>query len=47
MEAVQVHCEILEEQHRKSLKSTRSEMQRDKSRALALQHQVAELKTVR
>lgn len=47
VESVQVHCGILEEQHRKSLESTRSEMHREKSKALALQHKVAELKTVR
>lgn len=47
MEAVQVHCRILEEQNRKSLENTRSEMQREKSKALALQHKVLELKTVR
>lgn len=46
-EAVQVHTGILEEQNRKSLETTRSEMQREKSKALALQHKVVELKTVR
>ncbi|XP_050931274.1 myosin-4 isoform X1 [Lates calcarifer] len=45
VEAVQVHCGILEEQNRKSLESMRSEMQREKSKALALQHKVFELKT--
>ncbi|KAK9522779.1 hypothetical protein VZT92_019225 [Zoarces viviparus] len=45
VEAVQVHCVILEEQNRKSLESVRSEMQREKSKALALQHEVVELKT--
>ncbi|XP_031712277.1 trichohyalin isoform X4 [Anarrhichthys ocellatus] len=45
VEAVQVHCGILEEQNRKSLESMRSEMQREKSKALALQHEVVELKT--
>ncbi|XP_070689489.1 trichohyalin [Pempheris klunzingeri] len=45
VEAVQVHCGILEEQHRESLRSTRSEMQREKSKALALQTKVVELKT--
>ncbi|XP_037634422.1 trichohyalin isoform X2 [Sebastes umbrosus] len=45
VEAVQVHCGILEEQNRKSLESMRSEMQREKSKALALQHKVVELKT--
>ncbi|XP_030273582.1 trichohyalin isoform X4 [Sparus aurata] len=44
-EAVQVHTGILEEQNRKSLETTRSEMQREKSKALALQHKVVELKT--
>lgn len=46
-EAVRVHTGILEEQNRKSLETTRSEMQREKSKALALQHKVVELKTVR
>ncbi|KAF1389157.1 hypothetical protein PFLUV_G00070540 [Perca fluviatilis] len=45
VEAVQVHCGILEEQNRKRLKSMRSEMQREKSKALALQHKMMELKT--
>ncbi|XP_054867244.1 early endosome antigen 1 isoform X2 [Amphiprion ocellaris] len=45
VEAVQVHCGILEEQHRKSLESLRSEMQQEKSKALVLQHQVVELNT--
>ncbi|XP_047447589.1 trichohyalin [Mugil cephalus] len=44
VESMQVHCGILEEQHRKSLESLRSEMQREKSKALASQHQVLELK---
>ncbi|KAI3372856.1 hypothetical protein L3Q82_023299, partial [Scortum barcoo] len=44
VEAVQVHCGMLEEQNRKSLESSRSEMQREKCRAQALQHKVAELK---
>lgn len=47
MKAVQVHCGILEEQNRKSLERTRSEMQRDKCKALALQHKVVELQRVR
>lgn len=47
VEAVQVHCGILEEQNRKSLESMRSEMQREKSKALALQNKAVELKTVR
>ncbi|XP_076587924.1 uncharacterized protein LOC143321450 isoform X2 [Chaetodon auriga] len=45
VEAVQVHCGILEEQNRKSLESMRSEMQREKSKAVALQKEVVELKT--
>ncbi|XP_031164738.2 trichohyalin isoform X2 [Sander lucioperca] len=45
VQAVQVHCGILEEQNRKRLKSMRSEMQREKSKALALQHKMMELKT--
>ncbi|XP_073321889.1 uncharacterized protein [Pagrus major] len=45
VEAVQVHCGILEEQNRKSLETTKSEMQREKSKTLALQHKVVELKT--
>nr|XP_033474947.1 trichohyalin isoform X2 [Epinephelus lanceolatus] len=45
MEAVQAHCGILEEQNRKSLESMRSEMQREKSKALAFQHKAVELKT--
>ncbi|XP_068559319.1 paramyosin isoform X2 [Cebidichthys violaceus] len=45
VEAVQVHCGIMEEQNRKSLESVSSEMQREKSKALALQHEVVELKT--
>lgn len=44
---MRVHTGILEEQNRKSLETTRSEMQREKSKALALQHKVVELKTVR
>lgn len=47
VKAVQVQCGILEEQNRKSLETTKSEMQREKSKALALQHKVVELKTVR
>lgn len=47
MEAVQEHCGILEEQNRQRLESMRSEMQREKSKALALQHKVVQLKTVR
>ncbi|XP_069577634.1 golgin subfamily A member 6-like protein 25 [Brachyistius frenatus] len=45
MKAVQVHCGILEEQNKKELKSFRSEMQQEKSKARALQHQVVKLKT--
>ncbi|XP_045890395.1 myosin-11 isoform X4 [Micropterus dolomieu] len=45
VEAVQVHCGILEEQNRKTLECMRSEMQREKSKALSLQHKVVELKT--
>ncbi|KAM8760782.1 uncharacterized protein AB9X84_008727 isoform 4-T4 [Acanthopagrus schlegelii] len=45
VKAVQVQCGILEEQNRKSLETTKSEMQREKSKALALQHKVVELKT--
>uniref|UniRef100_A0A3B5A1D6 Si:ch211-102c2.8 n=1 Tax=Stegastes partitus TaxID=144197 RepID=A0A3B5A1D6_9TELE len=45
VEAVQVHCGILEAQHSRSLESLRSEMQQEKSKALVLQHQVVELKT--
>lgn len=47
MEAVRVHCGRLEEQSRHRLESMRSEMQQEKSKALALQHNVAELKAVR
>ncbi|XP_025767738.1 trichohyalin isoform X6 [Oreochromis niloticus] len=45
MEALQVQRGILEEQNEKLLESLRSEMQKEKSKALALQHQVMELKT--
>ncbi|XP_040010363.1 trichohyalin isoform X2 [Xiphias gladius] len=45
VEAVQIHCGILEEQNRKTLESMRSEMQREKIKALALQQKVLELKT--
>lgn len=47
VEAVQVHCRILEEENRKSLENMRSDIQREKSKALAIQHEVLELKTVR
>lgn len=47
MEALEVQRGILEEQNEKLLESLRSEMQKEKSKALALQHQVMELKTVR
>lgn len=46
VKAVQVHCGILEEQNRKSLESMRSETQREKNKATALQHKVVELQTV-
>ncbi|KAM7018110.1 uncharacterized protein LKV04_002012 [Tautogolabrus adspersus] len=45
VEAWQVHCGILEEQNRKQLESMRSEKQRERSKTLALQHKVLELKT--
>ncbi|KAG8012015.1 hypothetical protein GBF38_004441 [Nibea albiflora] len=45
LKAVQVHCGILEEQSRKSLETMRSEVQREKNTATALQHKVLELKT--
>ncbi|XP_023269292.1 trichohyalin-like [Seriola lalandi dorsalis] len=45
VEAVQMHCGILEEQNKKSLESMRIEMQQEKSKAQALQHKVLELKT--
>ncbi|XP_039875171.1 trichohyalin isoform X4 [Simochromis diagramma] len=45
MEALEVQRGILEEQNEKLLESLRSEMQKEKSKALALQHQVMELKT--
>nr|XP_020458075.1 involucrin-like [Monopterus albus] len=45
VEAVQVQRGILEEQNRKSLESMRSEMQQEKSKALAIQHKMMELKT--
>ncbi|XP_034004398.1 trichohyalin isoform X2 [Trematomus bernacchii] len=44
-EDLQMHCGKLQEQNRKSLESMRGEMQREKSKALALQHKVVELKT--
>lgn len=47
VEAVQLHCGILEEEFRKRLGNMRSELQRERSGALALQQEVAELKTVR
>lgn len=47
VEAVQVHCEILEEQFRKRLANLKSEIQRERGVALALQQEVVELKTVR
>ncbi|XP_040928233.1 myosin-8 isoform X2 [Betta splendens] len=45
VEAVRVHCRILEEQNGRSLEKMRSEMQREKSKALAFQEQVLKLKT--
>ncbi|XP_034548024.1 trichohyalin isoform X2 [Notolabrus celidotus] len=45
VEAVQVNCEILEEQNRKRLENMRSEMQREKSKTVAHQQKVLELKT--
>ncbi|TMS03954.1 hypothetical protein E3U43_000843 [Larimichthys crocea] len=45
VKAVQVHCGILEEQNRKSLESMRSETQREKNKATALQDKVVELQT--
>lgn len=47
VEAMQVHCGILEEQNKKNLEHTRSEMQREKSKTLGLQHEVLELQRVR
>lgn len=47
MEAVQAHCRVLEEQNRKSLENMRSEMQQEKSKALAMQQKVVDLKSVR
>ncbi|KAK2837251.1 hypothetical protein Q5P01_014463 [Channa striata] len=44
-EAVQVHYEILEEQNRKNLEIMKSEMEEEKSKALAIEHKVLELKT--
>ncbi|KAK1892033.1 hypothetical protein KUDE01_007110 [Dissostichus eleginoides] len=40
-----MHCGKLQEQNRKGLESMRSEMQRERRKALALQHKVVELKT--
>lgn len=47
MDAVQEQCGILEERNRRIVDSMRREMQQGKSRALALQDNVLELKTVR
>lgn len=47
VEAVQLHCGILEEEFRKRLGNMRSEIQRERSGALALQQEVAALTTVR
>lgn len=46
-EVEKMDCGILEEQNRRSLEHTRGELQREKSRALTLQHQVVELQRVR
>ncbi|KAK5910234.1 hypothetical protein CesoFtcFv8_004087 [Champsocephalus esox] len=43
-EDLQMHCGKLREQNRKSLESMRSEVQRERSKALALQQKVEELK---
>ncbi|CAJ1068247.1 trichohyalin isoform X2 [Xyrichtys novacula] len=45
VEAVQVHCGIVEEQNRKRAESMRSEIQQEKCKSATLQHQVLELKT--
>nr|XP_046242081.1 trichohyalin [Scatophagus argus] len=45
VEAVKLHCRLLEKQNRESLESMSNEMQREKSKTLALQQQVVELKT--
>ncbi|KAF7665539.1 hypothetical protein LDENG_00140360 [Lucifuga dentata] len=45
VEAIQAHCGILEEQNRKSLENVRSEKEREKRNAQALQHKVVELQT--
>lgn len=47
MDAVQEQRGILEEQNRRIVDSMRREMQQEKSRGLALQDNVLELKTVR
>lgn len=47
VEAVRVHCRILEEKHREDLENMRSEMQREKSRAQAFGEQMLKLETVR
>lgn len=47
VEAVQLHCGILDEEFRKRLGNMRSEIQHERSGALALQQEVAELKAVR
>lgn len=47
MEIVKVNCDTLEEQNKERLESMRSEMQQEKSKALALQHKVVKLKKVR
>lgn len=47
VDAMQEQHGILEEQNRRIVDSMRREMQQEKSRALALQDNVLELKTVR
>lgn len=47
VETVKVNCDTLEEQNKERLESMRSEMQQEKSKALALQHKVVELNKVR
>lgn len=47
IEAVQLSCGKLEEQNRRTLENTRSELQQEKSKAVALQNKVVELQRVR
>lgn len=47
MDAVQEQRGMLEEQNRQTVDGMRREMQQEKSRGLALQDKVLELKTVR